>query len=717
MKLVQDLPEIFEEFGEKKREAFLEIKEYKDKGIPVIGMYCAYFPTELAMAVGAIPVGLCSFSNETITAAERDLPKSMCPLVKSSYGFAISDRCPFFHFADLVIGETTCDGKKKMYELMAEFKPVHVMELPNSQSERGLAFWKSEIIRTKEYLEEFFHIVITEEMIRDAVHLNNEIRMSLKNLCELMKLDPAPVKGEDIQKMVQGSKYRFDFATTPGVVKEVIDKIMTEYRQGKHLEKRPRILVTGCPIGGDSLKVIRAIEDNGGVVVAIENCSGVRTLGNPVEEDCEDIYEAIARKYLSTGCSIMTPNDNRIDLIGEIIDEYHVDGVVEMILTGCHATGAESVYIRKFVTEEKHLPYIAVDTDYSTADQGQIATRLTAFLEMIQPGTDEDLDINYCYKIVLAGMTEQRSRAEILEEIWKYTHIPVCIKSGEQETEEWVGISREEAEQECGKRMEYKLSEKNGVVMAVVPEGVNKESVEELLELLAKSYHMRTHTRETEEREVPDYMWIITEEPKNLIHIGRDLTKQARVNKMLTGLKLRQIQDNELFISGMDGKEARNGIIDVCRKSMEDEDGKIMIGNGFSDWGKKEENRQLQWQVLNMAVRQKQKEQILLVENYYHELAISCISENLGQENIYLEELEILKEEDRKTGKELYKTLYWYLRMKRNVAQTAARLGIHRNTLLPRIARINELLDLDKKDGMECERILMGMEIEKLKND
>ena len=236
MKLVQDLPEIFEEFGEKKREAFLEIKEYKDKGIPVIGMYCAYFPTELAMAAGAIPVGLCSFSNETITAAERDLPKSMCPLVKSSYGFAISDRCPFFHFADLVIGETTCDGKKKMYELMSEFKPVHVMELPNSQSERGLVFWKSEIIRTKEYLEEFFHIVITEEMIRDAVHLNNEIRMSLKNLCELMKLDPAPVKGEDIQKMVQGSKYRFDFATTPGVVKEVIDKINKDVKK-RHIKR------------------------------------------------------------------------------------------------------------------------------------------------------------------------------------------------------------------------------------------------------------------------------------------------------------------------------------------------------------------------------------------------------------------------------------------------------------------------------------------------
>ncbi len=87
---------------------------------------------------------------------------------------------------------------------MSEFKPVHVMELPNSQSERGLAFWKSEIIRTKEYLEEFFHIVITEEMIRDAVHLNNQIRTSLKNLCELMKLDPAPVKGKISRRWCRG---------------------------------------------------------------------------------------------------------------------------------------------------------------------------------------------------------------------------------------------------------------------------------------------------------------------------------------------------------------------------------------------------------------------------------------------------------------------------------------------------------------------------------
>ena len=716
MEIIKDLPEVFEEFAEQRKNSFLAIKKIKDQNIPVIGSYCTYFPQEIAMAMGAASVGLCSMSDETIPVAEQTLPKNLCPLIKASYGFAVTDKCPFFYFSDVVVGETTCDGKKKMYEFMSEFKDVFILELPHKQTEAALQYWKSEIIRFKEYLEKKFEVEITEEKLREAVRISNEGRRALKDFYELMKLDPAPVKGEDIQKMVQGSKYRFDFATTPGVVKEVINKIMTEYRHGKHLEKRPRILVTGCPIGGDSLKVIRAIEDNGGVVVAIENCSGVRTLGNPVEEDCEDIYEAIARKYLSTGCSIMTPNDNRIDLIGEIIDEYHVDGVVEMILTGCHATGAESVYIRKFVTDEKHLPYIAIDTDYSTADQGQIATRLTAFLEMIQPGTEKRIDINYCYKIVLAGLTEQKPGKEILEEIWKYTNIPVGIKAGEQEAEEWIGISREEAEQENKKRMEYKLSEKNGVVRAVVPDGVSKENVEELLELLAKSYHMRANSRETEEREIPDYMWVMAEESKDLIHIGQDIAKHIGEKKIIAGLKLRQMQDNELFLSGMEGKEARNCVIDICRKSMADADGKVIIGNGFSDCEKKEENRQLQWQVMNIASRQKQKEQVILVENYYHELAIDCISENLGQEKVYLEELEILKEEDQKKGKELYETLYWYLRMKRNVAQTAARLRIHRNTLLPRIARINEMLDLDEKDGMECERILLAMEIEKLKN-
>ncbi len=102
------------------------------------------------------------------------------------------------------------------------------------------------------------------------------------------------------------------------------------------------------------------------------------------------------------------------------------------------------------------------------------------------------MDINYCYKIVLAGMTEQGQE----QKFWKkYGNIRIfgMYKSGEQETEEWVGISREEAEQECGKRMEYKLSEKNGVVMAVVQRASIRKEWKNF-RIVGKKLYMRTHT-------------------------------------------------------------------------------------------------------------------------------------------------------------------------------------------------------------------------------
>ena len=100
------------------------------------------------MAMGAASVSLCSTSDETIAEAEKELPKNLCPLIKSSYGFARTDKCPFFYFSDVVVGETTCDGKKKMYEYMAEFKETYLMELPNTQREDALVLWRNEIWRS-----------------------------------------------------------------------------------------------------------------------------------------------------------------------------------------------------------------------------------------------------------------------------------------------------------------------------------------------------------------------------------------------------------------------------------------------------------------------------------------------------------------------------------------------------------------------------------------
>ena len=301
------------------------------------------------------------------------------PLIKASYGFAKTDKCPYFYFSDLVIGETTCDGKKKMYEYLSRFKPVHVMELPNTQSPEALKLWTAELHKLKNVFETRFETEITEEKLRAAVKQRNRVRMALRDFYGTMKLDPPPMTGLECYNVLDGASFRFDQEQLIADVQDLTNRIRS---QGSLKQRKPRILITGCPIGGVYKKVLAALEDNA-YVVTFENCNGVKSTEMLVDEDADDIYEAIARRYLSIGCSCMTPNPNRLELIRRLVREYRIDGVVEVVLQTCLTYSVESGIIRDLVTNDLGLPFICVETDYSQSDCGQLKTRLGAFTEML----------------------------------------------------------------------------------------------------------------------------------------------------------------------------------------------------------------------------------------------------------------------------------------------------------------------------------------------
>lgn len=154
-----DLPKTFDEFVDARKQGFIRAKEFKDNGGKLAGCLCSYTPQEVLDATGIATVGLCGTSNETIPDAEKVLPKNLCPLIKSTYGFAYSEKCPYTYFSDIIIGETTCDGKKKMYELLNEIKETYVLHLPQSQ-ERSYAkdIWYEEVRLLKESFNRFLII-------------------------------------------------------------------------------------------------------------------------------------------------------------------------------------------------------------------------------------------------------------------------------------------------------------------------------------------------------------------------------------------------------------------------------------------------------------------------------------------------------------------------------------------------------------------------------
>ncbi len=384
MEIKKELPEIFEEFSEARRNGFIAAKAFKDQNKPMIGTFCTFMPQEIALAMGAATVSLCATSDETVGAAEEDLPRNLCPLIKSSYGFGKTDKCPYFFFSDLVVGETTCDGKKKMFELMGEYKPVHIMQLPNNPTTvEAHDMWKAEIVKFKETLEKQFNTTISEADIKQAINLKNRERQTLKNFYALGKLNPPAISGSDILKVLYGSTFKFDREETIKDVAALTEKVQAEYDGGSKLEAKPRVLITGCPIGGVTEKVVKAIEDNGATVVFFENCMGAKAIEDNVDESMDDVFEALAQKYLKIGCSCMSPNENRFKLLERAMDEYQVDAVVDVILQACHTYAVETMNVKRFVNDKKGKPYISVETDYSTSDIGQLNTRMAAFIEML----------------------------------------------------------------------------------------------------------------------------------------------------------------------------------------------------------------------------------------------------------------------------------------------------------------------------------------------
>ena len=378
-----DLPEQFSQFGEARQNGFLSVKAVKEKGGRVAGIFCTFTPVEILDAAGFLPVSLCGMSDEVIPAAEAHLPRNLCPLIKSSYGFAVSQKCPYTYFADLIVGETTCDGKKKMYELLGKLKKTYILHLPQGDDPQALAIWTKELRRFIAYLEENFGITITDEQLREAARQRNEERQKRMRLMELMKLTPPPMQGEQLVRVLDGAGFVFRHADRIAKLDNLAEDVTGAYDRGERpvSTAAKRILITGCPIGGVIGKTVKLIEDSGsGVCVCFENCSGIKAAWQMVDPDAPDIVEAIAARYLEIGCAVMTPNAKRFQLLERLVREYRIDGILEVDLQNCTPYLIEAHSVREWA-REKGIPYLGLETDYSQSDAGQLSTRLEAFIE------------------------------------------------------------------------------------------------------------------------------------------------------------------------------------------------------------------------------------------------------------------------------------------------------------------------------------------------
>jgi benzoyl-CoA reductase/2-hydroxyglutaryl-CoA dehydratase subunit BcrC/BadD/HgdB len=363
-----------------------ELQDHRAAGGKVVGLYCVFVPEDLILAANAIPIGLCAGSQFAVPDAEEVLPRNTCPLVKSSFGFKLSRTCPYIQASDFVVGETTCDGKKKMYELLAEYHSVHVMEVPQKKTPLGRQLFLEEIRGLKSKLESETGNTIDAASLARGTALVDAKRRALKRLQALRRARPAPITGLDALLITQIAFYD-DVPRFTEKVNALCDELDAMVAKGEGLvpADAKRVVISGSPMAIPNWKLHQLLEESGAVVVGEESCTGTRYFNylTPASDGTLDAQlAAIADRQLETNCACFTPNDERLDDIVALAHESDADGVVHFDLQFCHTFANEAAKVEKRLAKEG-IPLLRIETDYSDEDVGQLRTRIDAFLEML----------------------------------------------------------------------------------------------------------------------------------------------------------------------------------------------------------------------------------------------------------------------------------------------------------------------------------------------
>ncbi len=347
------------------------------KGQKIAISFCAHVPSEILEAAG-----FCSLRvyhvNDIIDTSERALPRNVCPAVKEVYCL-LEDDC--IKDVDLIITESSCDGKKKMYELITAQDKVYYYQVPQG-NERDYVrpLLRSEAKYMIKMLDKRFGVQVTEEGIRQAGKIVNAEREAVIALMDLQKTIPPVTTGLEIYKGWEKAQNIPDRAERTAFLLSERDRLAAAGTAVSADKKR--ILVTGCPIGGVYEKVLAAVEAADGVAVCFENCEFVKANGRHLDTEAPDMIEALVDCYQNTPCAIMGDNDRRFALIERLAKEYQIDGILDLALTTCHAYTVEREKMHRFCGE-LGIPYLFLESDYSDTDAGQMKTRAAAFIELL----------------------------------------------------------------------------------------------------------------------------------------------------------------------------------------------------------------------------------------------------------------------------------------------------------------------------------------------
>lgn len=366
-----------------------EVWDLKQKGRKVVGSLCMFIPNEIIAASGALPVRLCAGFHDPAGPANVILGDAgLCPLVKSTLGLKMAEASPYFEMCDLLIVPSPCDAKLKLGEILQDYMPVLMLNLPRIKSgEVNRRQWLEEIGVMMDKLELLTKKRIKPKELRKSIEVYKRARSAWKDLQNIRK-EANVLWGRDALMIAQLTYYD-DIERWTQNLKRLNEELKGMVAKGESVAEpdAPRIMLAGSPINWPNWKIPDLIEESGGIIVADELCSSTRVLSSPVVVDeytIRGMKEATAERYLfPCTCPCFSPNIERDENLINRVKEYRIDGVIFHVLKGCHLNALDATRI-KAILEDAEIPMYTIESEYEMGDAQQIKLRFEAFLEMVR---------------------------------------------------------------------------------------------------------------------------------------------------------------------------------------------------------------------------------------------------------------------------------------------------------------------------------------------
>lgn len=370
----QPLPKIFKDLIDQPINRLVD--DAQAQGRRAVGYTCSYVPEPLLGVDGLVPVRMRAPGVAGTPMADTYLSSVICSYTRSLLEFALEGR---YDSLDGWVFTGSCDHLRRLYDNLDYLvKPDfnYMIDLPHKTTDAALDWFVDELAMLAKALADHFGVDTSPDALAKAIKKQNKYLDTLRSIGDMRRRENPPLSGADFHSVIVAC------ATSP---KDMIMDHLTELRDKLEADEngitdfRARLMLVGSQL--DDPAYMGIIESMGGLVVADRCCLGSIPGLEPIPHSGDPLRDMATHTLRKTSCPrMMDEFDSRLKDILSAFEEFDAHGIVIETMKFCDCWGVESSPLVSAL-RDAGVPVLRVEREYSLTGEGQLRTRIQAFLE------------------------------------------------------------------------------------------------------------------------------------------------------------------------------------------------------------------------------------------------------------------------------------------------------------------------------------------------